>query len=175
MMRTRSDHRRKSSKMALMSAIVSVAVVGLAAGAELMPPAQAIPPAEGPSAGKVIPPPEPAPRAEVIPPAAPALVRVTSSFEVRHAGAVLKKVAKLFRAGFVRANAEELAKDIETLPAEQSRRWEFTVNYKGASYPLQIRARLDEFGMLDLDFFCAASAAGPVREAVDGYLNSHAL
>ena len=126
-----------------------------------MPPLEAPPPVEA------IPPDEA--------PAAPALVRITSSFEVKHAGAVLKKVAKLFRAGFVRQDAEQVAKDIDTLPAEQSRRWEFTVIYKGTSYPLQIRARLDDFGMLDLDFFCAPSAAAAVRGAVDGYLNSHSL
>lgn len=154
MMPSRGYSRRNSAKMTLMSAIVSMALIGLVAAAEPTPPAQAIPPAEG---------------------APSALVRITSSFEVQHAGAVLKKVAKLFHSGFVRRNAEEVAKDIETLPAEQSRRWEFTAVYKGTSNPLQIRARLDDFGMLDLDFFCAASAAGAVREAVDGYLNSHAL
>jgi hypothetical protein len=40
---------------------------------------------------------------------------------------------------------------------------------------LQIRARLDDFGMLDLDFFCAPPVAGAVRGAVDGYLNSRGL
>jgi hypothetical protein len=124
-------------------------------------------------AAEPIPPAESSPPAKAIPP--PALVRITSSFEVKHAGAVLKKVAKLFRAGFIRKDAEQLATDINQLPAEQSRRWGFTVLYKGTSYPLQIRARLDDFGMLDLDFFGAASAAGAVREVVDGYLNSHNL
>jgi hypothetical protein len=139
------------------------------------PSAQALPPAQGAASGEAIPAPDGTPHAEAIPPAARGLVRITSSFEVQHAGAVLKKVGKVFRAGFVRKDAEAVAKDIEVLPAEQSRRWEFNVIYRGTSYPLQIRARLDEFGMLDLDFFCAASAAGAVREAVDGYLNSHAL
>jgi hypothetical protein len=165
-----------------MSLIVSMAA-GLSAGfaGAQQPSAEPIPPAEATPPARVIPPIEAPPHAEAIPPVAPtpapspALVRITSSFEVKHAGAVLKKVAKLFHAGFVRQDAEAVAKDIDALPAEQSRRWEFTVIYKGTSYPLQIRARLDDFGMLDLDFFCAASAAGPVREAVDGYLNSHAL
>ena len=158
MMRTRGYRR-------LISAIVAATAVGLISGSALAqePAAEPIPPAES------------SPPAQVIPPAAPSLVRITSSFEVKHAGAVLKKVAKLFRAGFIRKDAEQLATDINQLPAEQSRRWGFTVLYKGTSYPLQIRARLDDFGMLDLDFFCAASAAGAVREAVDGYLNSHNL
>ena len=157
----------------IMSAVASTAASGQQPAAQPIQPAQGTPPVQA------IPPPEVPPRAEAIPPVAPvpspALVRVTSSFEVRHAGAVLRKVAKVFHAGFVRADAESVAKAIDALPAEQSRRWEFTVIYKGASYPLQIRARLDEFGMLDLDFFCAASTARAVREAVDGYLNSHAL
>ncbi len=101
-----------------------------------------------------------------------ALVRITSSFEVKHAGAVLRQVAKLMRAGFLRRDADGVAQDIDALPAEQSRRWDFSVVYKRQTYPLQIRARLDDFGMLDLDFFCPAALAGAVRGAVDGYLNS---
>jgi hypothetical protein len=105
----------------------------------------------------------------------PALVRITSSFDVKHAQAVLRQVAKLMHAGFVRRDAETVAHDIESLPAEQIRRWEFLATYKQQSYPLKIRARLDDFGMLDLDFFCAPSVAGAVRGAVDGYLNSRGL
>jgi len=104
-----------------------------------------------------------------------ALVRVTSSFDVKHAGAVLRQVAKLMHAGFVRSDAERVARDIDVLPADQTRRWEFLATYKHQSYPLQIRARLDDFGMLDLDFFCAPPVAGAVRGAVDGYLNSRGL
>ena len=93
----------------------------------------------------------------------PALVRITSSFDVKHAQAVLRQVA------------EQVAHDIDVLPADQTRRWEFLATYKNQDYPLQIRARLDDFGMLDLDFFCAPSVAGAVRGAVDGYLNSRGL
>ncbi|MGA8709462.1 MAG: hypothetical protein WB646_21030 [Steroidobacteraceae bacterium] len=102
-------------------------------------------------------------------------VRITSSFDVKYAGAVLRQVAKLMHAGFIRRDAEQVARDIDALPADQSRQWEFVAVYKHVGYPLQIRARLDDFGMLDLDFFCAPAVAGPVRSAVDGYLNSHAL
>jgi hypothetical protein len=105
----------------------------------------------------------------------PALVRITSSFDVKHAQAVLRQVAKLMHAGFVRHDAERVAHDIDSLPADQTRRWEFLATYKHEDYPLQIRARLDDFGMLDLDFFCAPSVAGAVRGAVDGYLNSRGL
>ncbi len=103
------------------------------------------------------------------------LVRITSSFDVSHASAVLRQVAKLFHSGFVRKDADIVAKEILTLPAEQSRLWTFGVVYKGGSYPLQIRARLDDFGMLDLDFFSAPAVASAVRGAVDGYLNSRGL
>jgi hypothetical protein len=107
--------------------------------------------------------------------AEPILVRITSSFDAKHAPAVLRQVAKLMHAGFVRRDAESVAKDINLLPADQTRRWEFLTIYKSQSYPLRIRARLDDFGMLDLDFFCAPSVAAAVRGAVDGYLNSRGL
>ena len=105
----------------------------------------------------------------------PTLVRVTSSFDVTHAGAVLRQVGKLFHSGFLRKDADSVARDILALPAEQTRLWSFSIVYKGSGYPLQIRARLDDFGMLDLDFFSAPAVAGALRGAVDGYLNSHRL
>jgi hypothetical protein len=108
-------------------------------------------------------------------PAGAALVRVTSSFEVIHASAVLKQVSKLFSGGFVRKDAEQVAKLIDSLAAEQSRSWEFNVMRKGVSYPLRVRARIDEFGMLDLDFFTVPAVVGSVRGAVDGYLNARGL
>ena len=105
----------------------------------------------------------------------PALVRISSSFEVRHASAVLRQVAKLYSAGFVRRDAEQLATEIDALPAEVSRVWEFSGSHKGASYVLRVRARLDEFGNLDLDFFSAPEMAAAVRSAVDRYLNARGL
>jgi hypothetical protein len=108
-------------------------------------------------------------------PAAPALVRVSSSFEVKHAAAVLRQVAKLYSAGFVRKDAERLATEIDALPVEVSRVWEFSAVHKGASYALRVRARLDEFGNVDLDFFSAPEMAGAVRSAVDRYLNARGL
>jgi len=124
--------------------------------------------------------PVPAPEAaapEVSPVAAPApaLVRVSSSFEAKHAGAVLKQVAKLFSAGFVRKDAERIAAEIDAQPAEQSRVWEFTAVRKGKSYALRVRARPDEFGDLDLDFFSPPEIASEVRRAVDRYLNGRGL
>jgi hypothetical protein len=108
-------------------------------------------------------------------PAGPTMVRVTSSFEVTHAKAVLRQVAKLFSAGFVRKDAEQVARLIDALAAEQSGTWEFSGVRKGVTYPLRVRARIDEFGMLDLDFFTAPALAASVRGAVDGYLNARGL
>jgi hypothetical protein len=105
----------------------------------------------------------------------PALVRVTSSFEVKHASAVLRQVAKLYSAGFVRRDAERVATEIDALPAEVSRVWDFSPIHKGANYVLRVRARLDEFGNLDLDFFSAPEMAAAVRSAVDRYLNARGL
>jgi hypothetical protein len=124
----------------------------------------------------------PVPTPEVAAPAAspeaaptPALVRVSSSFEIKHAGAVLKQVAKLFSAGFVRKDAERVAAEIDAQPAEQSRVWDFTAVRKGKSYALRVRARPDEFGDLDLDFFSPPDIASEVRSAVDRYLNGRGL
>jgi hypothetical protein len=108
-------------------------------------------------------------------PAAPALVRVSSSFEVKHAAAVLRQVAKLYSAGFVRRDAERLATEIDALPVEVSRVWEFSAVHKGVGYALRVRARLDEFGNVDLDFFSAPEMAAAVRSAVDRYLNARGL
>ncbi len=105
----------------------------------------------------------------------PALVRVSSSFEIKHAGSVLKQVAKLFSAGFVRKDAERVAAEIDAQPAEQSRSWDFTAERKGKSYLLRVRARPDEFGDLDLDFFSPPEIAAAVRSAVDHYLNGRGL
>jgi hypothetical protein len=113
--------------------------------------------------------------AEGAAPAGPTMIRVTSSFEVNHAKAVLRQVARLFSAGFVRKDAEQVARMIDALAAEQSGTWEFSGVRKGVTYPLRVRARIDEFGMLDLDFFTAPALAASVRGAVDGYLNARGL
>ena len=123
--------------------------------------------------------PDPAavPAAPAVPAPAPvpALVRVSSSFEAKHASAVLRQVAKLFDAGFVRRDAERVAAEIDALPAEQSRVWNFSAVQKGRSYVLRVRARLDEFGDVDVDFFSAPEIAPAVRSAVDHYLNARGL
>ena len=119
--------------------------------------------------------PEPSAEASADAAPTPALVRVSSSFEIKHAGSVLKQVAKLFSAGFVRKDAERVAAEIDAQPAEQSRSWDFTAVRKGKSYQLRVRARPDEFGDLDLDFFSPPEISSEVRRAVDRYLNGRGL
>jgi hypothetical protein len=101
--------------------------------------------------------------------------RVTTSFELKHTEAVLKRVAKVFSAGFDRAEAERLAKEIAAMPADSPKAWDYPTLYKGASQPLHIKALLDDLGMVDLDFATTAEVAPLVRAAVDGYLNSRNL
>jgi hypothetical protein len=103
----------------------------------------------------------------------PLLVRVTSSVESKYAAAMLRQVAKLFSSGFGRREADSIAHQIDVLPADQKQLWQYATVYKGVSYPLQIRARVDDFGMLDLDFYVPNPLAKPVRSAVDDFLNKH--
>jgi hypothetical protein len=148
--------------------VLAGSVAGQFAGADDAPASAPAPASEAAA---------PAPSADAPPDAAPtpALVRVSSSFEIKHAGSVLKQVAKLFSAGFVRKDAERVAAEIDAQPAEQSRSWDFTAVRKGKSYLLRVRARPDEFGDLDLDFFSPPEIAAAVRSAVDRYLNGRGL
>jgi hypothetical protein len=103
----------------------------------------------------------------------PSLVRVTCSIESKYANAMLRQVARLFGSGFARHDADGIAHQIDALPADQKQLWQFATLYKGVSYRLQIRARVDDFGTVDLDFYVPAAIAKPVRSAVDDYLNKH--
>jgi hypothetical protein len=100
--------------------------------------------------------------------------RVTSSFDARHAGAVLRQVAKALNGGFDRADADKVAHDIDTMKADQPMTWQFQVRYRQGSGNLEIRALLDDLGMLDLDFTSYPEVIPAIRAAVDGYLNNHA-
>jgi hypothetical protein len=107
--------------------------------------------------------------------AADAPVRVTTSFELKHTEAVLKRVSKVFSAGFDRAEAERLAREIAAMAADTPKSWNYATLYKGLSQPLQVKALVDDLGMVDLDFATSADVAASVRAAVDGYLNSRNL
>lgn len=103
------------------------------------------------------------------------LVRVTTSFDVRHVGAVLRQVSKLFNGGFERRQADQLAHEIDTLKADQPRVWDYQVPWQGGTRPLRIRALLDDLGNVDLDFSTTPDLATQIRRGVDGYLNSRGL
>lgn len=103
------------------------------------------------------------------------LVRVTTSFDVRHVAAVLRQVSKLFDKGFPRAQADQLAHEIEALKADQPRVWDYQVAKGGETRPLRIRALIDDLGNVDLDFATTPDLAPRIRRGVDGYLNSRGL
>ena len=99
--------------------------------------------------------------------------RVTTSFDVKYAAAVLRQVARLFAGGFDRGAADRVSQEIDLLKADQPRVWQFTVQYQGKPQRLEIRALLDDLGMIDLDFATAPELAPVVRNSVDTYLNGH--
>jgi hypothetical protein len=98
-------------------------------------------------------------------------VRVTTSFDVKYASAVLRQVSKVFSAGFGQAEANRVDHDINGLKPDEPKVWQFSVQYKGKPEQLEIRALMDDLGMIDLDFAAGADSAPAVRAAVDGYLN----
>jgi hypothetical protein len=99
-------------------------------------------------------------------------VQVTTSFDAKYANAVLHQVSRLFNGGFGTAEANRVNQDINALKADHSRTWQFTVQYRGKTESLEIRAAMDDLGMIDLDFSASPEAAPAVRSAVDSYLNS---
>ena len=103
------------------------------------------------------------------------LARVTTSFDLRHVGAVLRQVSKLFDSGFQRPQADQLARDIDALKADQPKVWDYQVTWQGGSRPLKIRALIDDLGNVDLDFSTTPDLARQIRRGVDGYLNSRGL
>ncbi len=98
-------------------------------------------------------------------------MRVTTSFDVKYAGGVLRQVGKVYSAGFGQAEASRVDQDINALKPDRPKVWQFNVQYKGKAEPLEIRALMDDLGMIDLDFAASADAAPAVRAAVDGYLS----
>jgi hypothetical protein len=98
-------------------------------------------------------------------------VRVTTSFDAKYAGGVLRQVSKLFGSGFGQSDAARVEQDINALRPDQPKVWQFKVQYHGQAESLEIRALMDDLGMIDLDFAASPDAAPAVRSAVDGYLN----
>lgn len=99
-------------------------------------------------------------------------VSITTSFDAKYANAVLHQVSRVYSGGFGAAEANQVNQGINALKADQSRSWRFTVQYKGRTEALEIRAAMDDLGSVDLDFSASAAAAPEVRAAVDRYLNS---
>jgi hypothetical protein len=99
-------------------------------------------------------------------------VRITTSFEAKYTEAVLRQVSRVVAEGFSRADASEVARAIDGMKADQPMTWQFQVSFQGATHPLQMRALLDDLGMVDLDFATTPALAPALRAAVDGYLNS---
>lgn len=99
-------------------------------------------------------------------------VRITTSFEAKYTEAVLRQVAKVVSSGFSRGDADQLAREIDGMKADQPMTWQLQVGYQGTTHPLQLRALLDDLGMVDLDFTTSAALAPALRAAVDGYLNA---
>ncbi|HUN68949.1 MAG TPA: hypothetical protein VMU46_09140 [Burkholderiales bacterium] len=104
--------------------------------------------------------------------AAPAPVRVTTSFDVKYASAVLHQVSRVYGAGFGAAEINRVNQDIAALKPDQPKTWQFAVQFKGTPQSLEIRALLDDLGMIDLDFSASPDAAPALRTAVDTYLNA---
>jgi hypothetical protein len=98
-------------------------------------------------------------------------VRITTSFDVKYAGGVLRQVGKVFSAGFGQPEVSRVEQDINALKPDVPKVWTFSVQYKGQPGQFEIRALMDDLGMIDLDFAAGADAAPAVRAAVDGYLN----
>lgn len=99
-------------------------------------------------------------------------VRITTSFDAKYASAVLRQVTHLFGAGFGAAEASRVDQDISGLKPDQAKVWQFKVQYQGKAEFLEILARMDDLGMIDLDFSASPDAAPAVRAAVDNYLNA---
>lgn len=99
------------------------------------------------------------------------LVRVTTSFDLKYAPAILRQVAKVPTGGFPKGELERITREIEALKADQPKAWQLTVLYQGQPQALEIRAQLDDLGMIDLDFAATPVLAPAIRTAVDGYLN----
>jgi hypothetical protein len=103
------------------------------------------------------------------------LTRVTTSFEAEHVALVLRRVAKLFSAGFGRPEADRVAADIDKLRPDEGHAWEFSAVFKHRVVALQIHAAMDDMAMVDLDFSTDPAAADRLRKEIDAFSNEHGL
>jgi hypothetical protein len=97
---------------------------------------------------------------------AAATERVTVDVELEACAKTLRRVARLFSAGFTRSEADRLARDIDALPTDKAGQWTFQVAYDGGTTNLTVFALVDELSMVDLDFVTAPALAGRIRKAL---------
>ena len=97
--------------------------------------------------------------------------RVTTSFDVRYTEAVLERVSRLVSEGFKAGQVHSLMVEVDAMKAETPQAWKYQVVYKGRARELQIRALVDELGMIDLDFATDPELAAQIRTVVDAYLS----
>lgn len=103
------------------------------------------------------------------------LTRVTTSFEAEHVGLVLRRVAKLFSAGFGRPEADRIAAAIDKMRSDEGEAWEFSAVFEHRTVALQIRAAMDDMAMVDLDFSTDPVAAKRIRHEIDAFSTEHGL
>jgi len=103
------------------------------------------------------------------------LTRVTTSFEAEHVALVLRRVAKLFSAGFGRPEADRIAAAIDKMRSDEGEAWEFSAVFEHRTVALQIRAAMDDMAMVDLDFSTDPVAAKRIRHEIDAFSTEHGL
>ncbi len=92
--------------------------------------------------------------------------RVTIDIELEACGKTLRRVARLFTAGFTRSDADRLAREIDALPTDKSAQWTYQVTYGGDTTALTVHALVDELSMVDLDFVTTPAIAARLRKAL---------
>ena len=92
--------------------------------------------------------------------------RVTVDIELEDCAKTLRRVARLFSAGFTRAEADRLAREIDALATDKAGQWSYQVTYEGAAASLTVHALVDELSMVDLDFVTTPMVAGRIRKAL---------
>lgn len=106
------------------------------------------------------------PRARAQAAPAGATERVTVDIELEDCAKTLRRVARLFSAGFGRSEADRLAREIEALPTDKAGQWTYQVEQAGAPATLTVRALVDELSMVDLDFVTTPAIAARIRKAL---------
>lgn len=92
--------------------------------------------------------------------------RVAVDVELEACGKALRRVARLFSAGFTRADADRLERDIDALPTDKAAQWTYQVTHDGQTATLTVHAVVDELSMVDLDFVTTPAIAARIRKAL---------